>query len=181
MVLCDWRALKPLSFPFRIGPATAGVPEPQVLSMRGIVSGARFLMLRIPDNLCQVSGASSLRSYSTEFDRVSHLRRSASLRGQRRLRLLSWGLACPPQPASERLVNGEDWVRFGGAGNIDDNVLNLPDGAYRAVSLRAFDKACGLWSIWRLGGRPPRRLDPPVVGRSGSGAGTSFADDSLNG
>ncbi|WP_216825453.1 hypothetical protein [Kiloniella sp. EL199] len=46
----------------------------------------------------------------------------------------------------ERLCNCTDWQEFsgqmraqpilGGQGNMDDNLLNLPDGPYRAISLR---------------------------------------------
>jgi ketosteroid isomerase-like protein len=49
----------------------------------------------------------------------------------------------------ERLANNHEWVEFdgtgtaqrilGGFGNIDENVIDLPGGAYRAVSLRAYD------------------------------------------
>lgn len=91
----------------------------------------------------------------------------------------------------ERLVGCTDWVAFdgtctvrsllGGAGNIDDNWLNLPGGGYRAITLRAFDVSSRLWSIWWLDGRTPHRLDPPVIGRFDKGVGTFFADDILNG
>jgi hypothetical protein len=90
----------------------------------------------------------------------------------------------------ERLAGCREWVEFegtstarkilGGFGNIDDNVLDLPDGAYRAATLRAFDPATGLWSIWWLDGRRPHRLDVPVVGRFDSGTGLFYADDALN-
>lgn len=91
----------------------------------------------------------------------------------------------------ERLAGCDDWVEFdgacsarstlGGAGNVDDNLLTMPDGAYRAVSLRAFDTATGLWSIWWLDGRHPHRLDPPMVGGFDDGIGTFFADDIFEG
>lgn len=91
----------------------------------------------------------------------------------------------------ERLVGCDDWVEFygtcdtrtllGGCGNIDDNVLDLPDGPYRAVTLRSLDPATGLWSIWWLDGRFPHRFDPPVVGGFAAALGSFFADDMLNG
>jgi hypothetical protein len=91
----------------------------------------------------------------------------------------------------ERLVGCDDWVEFdgtchvrsllGGAGNVDDNELAMPDGAYRAVSLRAFDAATRCWSIWWLDGRSPHRLDPPVIGGFEGVIGTFYADDVLNG
>lgn len=89
----------------------------------------------------------------------------------------------------ERLVGCDDWVEFdgtchvrsllGGAGNVDDNELAMPDGAYRAVSLRAFDAATRCWSIWWLDGRSPHRLDPPVIGGFEGAIGTFYADDHL--
>jgi hypothetical protein len=91
----------------------------------------------------------------------------------------------------ERLAGSDDWAEFegtsrawpilDGAGNIDDNVLELPDGTYRAISLRTFDPATDLWSIWWLDGRTPARLDPPVVGGFKDGIGTFIAADTFNG
>lgn len=91
----------------------------------------------------------------------------------------------------ERLANNHEWVEFegtgtaqkilGGFGNIDDNVLDLPGGAYRAVTLRAYDPEKKQWSIWWLDRRSPGHLDPPVVGRFENGVGTFYADDTFNG
>ena len=91
----------------------------------------------------------------------------------------------------ERLAGSTDWQEFegtseawpllGGAGNVDDNILELPAGQYRAVSLRSFDPGSGLWSIWWLDGRNPGRLDPPVVGGFKDGVGTFQCDDTFNG
>src|SRR6218665_692066 len=74
----------------------------------------------------------------------------------------------------ERLAGNDEWEEFGGtsvcqplmagAGNIEDNMLELPGGTYRAVGLRAFDAASGSWSIWWLDGRAPTQLGVPVVG-----------------
>lgn len=90
-----------------------------------------------------------------------------------------------------RLAGCDNWDAFdgtcrvrpllGGAGNVDDNVLDLPDGAYRAATLRSCDPATGLWSIWWLDGRWPHRLDTPMVGRFVDGVGTFLADDMLDG
>jgi len=70
----------------------------------------------------------------------------------------------------ERLAGSDEWQEFDGiseawpilegAGNMDDNVLELPDGAYRAISVRTFD--------------------PPVVGSVVNGIGTLMADDTFN-
>jgi len=75
----------------------------------------------------------------------------------------------------ERLADSHEWIDFegititqtllGGYGNIDDNVLELPGDAYRAVTLRTFDAKSRQWSIWWLDSRSPRGpLDPPVRG-----------------
>jgi hypothetical protein len=91
----------------------------------------------------------------------------------------------------ERLAGCREWVEFegsstarkilGGFGNIDDNVLDLPGGRYRAATLRSFDPATGLWSIWWLDGRRPHHLDTPVVGLFENARGLFYADDMLDG
>ena len=91
----------------------------------------------------------------------------------------------------ERLLGCQDWEHFdgrcrmwpllGGLGNIDDNVLDLPGGAYRAASMRMFDPATRLWSIWWVDGRNPHRLDPPVLGGFAEGVGEFQCDDELRG
>lgn len=92
----------------------------------------------------------------------------------------------------ERLVGTDEWQEFegtseawpilDGAGNIDDNILELPAGTYRAISIRSFDTESQTWSIWWLDGRSPRGpLDPPVVGGFSNGVGTFLAKDTFNG
>ena len=91
----------------------------------------------------------------------------------------------------ERLAANQDWVEFdgtctsrkilGGLGNMDDNVLNLPDDTYTAVTVRTYDRANERWSIWWFDSRNPGHLDPPVVGRFENGVGTFYADDNFNG
>jgi hypothetical protein len=91
----------------------------------------------------------------------------------------------------ERLSGCTAWIEFegtsttrkilGGFGNLEDNVLELPDGAYRAVAMRAFDPATGTWAIWWLDGRRPHHLDIPVVGRFEGGKGLFYADDTFDG
>lgn len=90
-----------------------------------------------------------------------------------------------------RLAQSEQWETFsgtsaattllGGRANVDDNILNLPAGPYRAVTLRSFDPVSGSWSIWWLDGRHPHRLDTPVVGGFRQGVGIFFADDRFEG
>lgn len=73
------------------------------------------------------------------------------------------------------------WPLLGGLGNVDDNVLELPAGRYRAMSLRTFDPATRQWSIWWVDGRHPHRLEPPVVGGFAGGVGEFQCDDELRG
>ena len=72
-------------------------------------------------------------------------------------------------------------LALGGAGNVSDNWFDVPGGAYRGVSVRAFDTKTRSWAIWWLAGRDAHRaLDPPLQGRFES-AGTFYADDTFNG
>ncbi len=92
---------------------------------------------------------------------------------------------------TQRLAGSEDWAEFGGesttqptlggSGNIEDNLICLPGGAYRAVALRSYDAASGNWAIWWLDGRSPHQLDVPVVGRFENGRGMFLADDMFEG
>lgn len=89
-----------------------------------------------------------------------------------------------------RLVGSTDWQEFDGTshlwltldglGTVDDNWLDLPGGAYRAVGLRAFDPATRRWGIWWLDARYPTRIDPPVYGAFENGVGTFVGDDVLD-
>lgn len=91
----------------------------------------------------------------------------------------------------ERLAGCTEWAEFsgtstthktlGGFGNLEDNHLDFPGGAYRAVALRSFDAATGKWAIWWLDARFPHQLDTPVVGGFADGVGTFYASDTLNG
>ncbi len=65
---------------------------------------------------------------------------------------------------------------IGGLGNVDDNVLHLPTGTGRAMTLRLFDPARDRWSIWWADSRR-MCLEPPVHGRFEGGLGTFFGDD----
>jgi hypothetical protein len=89
-----------------------------------------------------------------------------------------------------RLAGDTVWEEFagscetqgiiGGLGNVDDNVLELPAGTYRAATLRLFSPATGAWSIWWIDARNPA-LEPPVQGGFKDGVGTFFGDDRLDG
>lgn len=56
------------------------------------------------------------------------------------------------------------WLTLGGLGTIDDNLLHLPGGTYRAFGVRAYDPMSRQWAIWWLDGRAAGKLDPPVRG-----------------
>ena len=85
----------------------------------------------------------------------------------------------------ERLAHNNEWEEFagacraqkilGGQGNMDDNVIELPAGAYRAVSTRTYNPATKLWLIWWVDSRDSARLDPPVVGSFKNAVGTFYA------
>ena len=89
----------------------------------------------------------------------------------------------------KRLADCTEWDEFGGtsvarkllggAGNVDDNWIELPGGAYRAVTLRAYNSAADRWSIWWLDGRFPDRVDTPMVGQFANAVGTFYADDTF--
>lgn len=90
-----------------------------------------------------------------------------------------------------RLQSCSDWDTFGGQcscrkvlsgfGNVDDNLIELPSGTYRAVTLRSFDSKSRTWFIWWLDGRRPHALDVPVVGSFVGETGTFIARDSFEG
>ena len=91
----------------------------------------------------------------------------------------------------QRLSHCDAWEEFGGTahvravlgggGNVEDNVLELPGGPYRAIALRSFDPASRSWAIWWLSTNDPHTLETPVIGRFENGAGTFYADDMLAG
>lgn len=91
----------------------------------------------------------------------------------------------------QRLANSNEWDEFNGTstlwltlnghGTIDDNVLELPSGTYRAVGIRAFNPTIRKWSIWWLDERTPEHLDPPVQGGFANGVGRFEGDDTFNG
>ncbi len=92
----------------------------------------------------------------------------------------------------ERLAGNHEWVEFDGTqtcwllmdgyANVDENVMRIPGGEYRGVTLRAYDPGTGQWAIWWLDGRNPfGSLEPPVKGRFQNGVGTFYADDTLRG
>ena len=92
---------------------------------------------------------------------------------------------------AKRFANSSDWEEFegtaetkpilGGNGNVEDNLLQISTGTYRAVALRSFDPVSRLWAIWWLDGRNPHALDVPVIGKFENGVGTFYAEDVYDG
>jgi hypothetical protein len=90
----------------------------------------------------------------------------------------------------DKLAGDTDWIQFegevicwpvlGGLGNVDDNLLDDPSGAYRAMSLRCYDLQAGRWSIWWVDART-MRLEPPVHGQFEDGIGTFYGEDTFAG
>ncbi|TIM60522.1 MAG: DUF1579 domain-containing protein, partial [Mesorhizobium sp.] len=66
-------------------------------------------------------------------------------------------------------------------GNVDDNVIELPGGAYRAATLRTFDPATRQWSIWWIDGRNPATIDIPMRGAFQAGVGAFLCEDVFDG
>lgn len=89
-----------------------------------------------------------------------------------------------------RLAGCDDWSEFGGTcetrkilsgqGNMDDNVLDLPEARYAAVTTRLFDPKTQRWSIYWIDARNPT-IDPPVHGGFEDGVGTFYGEDVFEG
>jgi len=90
-----------------------------------------------------------------------------------------------------RLAACDEWQDFdgtceallllGGLSNLDDNVLELPGGTYRALTLRSFDPTTGQWAIWWLDGRYPHTLGTPMIGGWEGDVGLFYRDDIFEG
>ncbi len=92
----------------------------------------------------------------------------------------------------QRLAGSVEWIEFGGtiaaqpimggAGNVDDTVIDKPDGTYRAATMRTYDAKTDAWAIWWFDGRTPHgKVDPPTIGRFEDGIGTFLADEMFEG
>lgn len=90
----------------------------------------------------------------------------------------------------ERLAGSTEWQDFGGSmrcapilggsGSFDENVIDLPGGAYQACTLRLFRADTASWTIRWIDGRNPE-LDPPMIGSFADAVGTFLGDDSFAG
>ena len=74
----------------------------------------------------------------------------------------------------------QEWLMLGGYGTVDDNVIELPSGTYRAMGFRAFNPETRQWSVWWLDARR-QTIDPPVRGGFRDGKGIFVGDDVLRG
>ena len=89
-----------------------------------------------------------------------------------------------------RLVGENDWREFpghlsvrpilGGGGNMDELTLDDPAGASRGSSIRLYDAATKIWSIYWIDSRSPV-IEPPVKGRMIDGVATLTGDENYNG
>ncbi|NQD36739.1 DUF1579 domain-containing protein [Permianibacter sp. IMCC34836] len=92
---------------------------------------------------------------------------------------------------NSRLTGCTEWTTFrglsstrhllGGYGNVEDNILQFPEGDVRAAALRSFNRETRNWAIWWLDGRSPHQLDTPVIGGFTGDTGEFFANDTLRG
>lgn len=87
-----------------------------------------------------------------------------------------------------RWVGSDDWDRFegtstcrgalGGLVNVDE--IAMPGRGFSGFTLRSFDPARGLWSIYWINSTRGV-LEPPVVGRFADGRGVFEGDDTDEG
>ena len=90
-----------------------------------------------------------------------------------------------------RLAGSTDWLEFagttvtqpllGGQGNIDDNILDKPGGAYRAVDVARLRSEGAEMDDLVARRAHPGKLDVPMVGAFENGVGTFLADDTFDG
>src|SRR5262249_14368669 len=92
----------------------------------------------------------------------------------------------------DRLAEHPEWMEFestcshwpamDGSANVEDYVLDQPNGPYRAVGLRVYDPKTRQWAIWWLDGRyPAGPIDPPVSGHFENGIGRFYSDYTQDG
>lgn len=85
-----------------------------------------------------------------------------------------------------------EWVSFegsasnatimGGYANVEEHTIPAPNGGYRAVALRSYDRSSGQWAIWWFDERyPSRAVDPPEVGGFENGTGIFYSEQVDNG
>lgn len=90
----------------------------------------------------------------------------------------------------KRLTRSNDWFEFSGrftvrpildgAGNMDDLVLDDPNGRQSGSSIRLFDRATKTWSIYWIDASSPT-IEPPAVGAVVDGVATLFGEERFEG
>lgn len=90
----------------------------------------------------------------------------------------------------KRLAGDDSWSDFAGRtlcrrlthglGNLDENQLDDPAGPYAAMTVRYFDPARRLWTIYWVDSRRPQ-MEPAVSGAFKDGVGLFYADDTFEG
>jgi hypothetical protein len=90
----------------------------------------------------------------------------------------------------QRLAGSTEWIEFtgpatarkilGGVGNFDEIEIPLPSGAYLGATLRLFNPATQLWSIYWIDSRYAV-MDPPMIGKFEDGRGLFYGDDVFEG
>jgi hypothetical protein len=77
-------------------------------------------------------------------------------------------------------ASSNGWMILGGIGNMDDFVTETWRPGFIGMSLRLFNPATQLWSIYWLSNQTGK-LEPPVVGAFKDGIGIFEGDDMLEG
>lgn len=85
-----------------------------------------------------------------------------------------------------RLKGSTEWIEFegetvlrkilNGIGNIDENIIHMPNGPVNAISLRLFNPASKEWSIFWSTDKTGA-LDIPMVGSFKDGRGEFYAQE----
>lgn len=85
-----------------------------------------------------------------------------------------------------RLKGSTEWIKFegetvlrkilNGIGNIDDNIIHMPNGPVHAISLRLFNPTSKEWSIFWSTDKTGA-LDIPMVGSFKDGRGEFYAQE----
>jgi hypothetical protein len=87
---------------------------------------------------------------------------------------------------TQRLKGSTEWIEFegetvlrkilNGIGNIDENIIHMPSGPVRAISLRLFNPVSKEWSIFWSTDKTGT-LDIPMVGSFKDGRGEFYAQE----
>lgn len=89
-----------------------------------------------------------------------------------------------------RLKGSTEWIEFesetvlrkilNGIGNIDENIIHMPNGPVQAISLRLFNPESKEWSIFWSTDKTGA-LDIPMIGGFKDGRGEFYAQEVNNG